>query len=135
VLITSNLLVADEPAGTSSGGVEAESSDAAPSAGVGLIPRDAIIDMTRAQSGVICSSEIFLGCMGFDGTTCLSLSESAIDRCLAPLPAEIDPATLDNATLESCPMAVYEEAGYGRLEADACFSKALDEPRFPSDLR
>ena len=91
-----------------------------------MIPRAALVDMTRAQAGVICTSEIFLGCMGFDGRECLTLSESAIDQCLMTLPPEIDPTVLDNATLEACPREIYEEAGYEEAQAQTCFEKALE---------
>ena len=106
-------------------------SDDAPTPGPsrgGMIPREALVDMVRAQSGLLCSSEIFLGCMEFDGTTCRSLSEAAIDLCLMTLPAEIDPNALDNASLEACPRSVYEEAGYREDAAGACLESALDPP-------
>ena len=121
----------DPAAGTAlTEGRAASSDDAPPPAPPrgGMIPREALVDMVRAQSALLCSSEIFLGCMGFDGTTCRSLSESAIDRCLMTLPAEIDPDALDNASLEACPRTVYEKAGYREDAAGACLESALDPP-------
>ena len=93
----------------------------------GMIPRDALVDMSRAQSRLLCSSEVFLGCMGFDGSMCLSLSEAAIEQCLMSLPAEIDPATLDNDSLEACPGELYAKAGYDERKAATCLEKALEE--------
>ena len=90
------------------------------------IPRAAIVDMTRAQTRVICTSEPFLSCMGFEARVCLALAEEAIDRCLMPLPPEIDPAGLDNATLEACPREVYAEAGYTEEKARPCFDAAVE---------
>jgi len=90
-----------------------------------LIPRAAIVDMTRAQSRVICTSEVFLSCMEFDSTECLGLSESAIEQCLMPLPESFDPTELDNETLEACPKALYEQAGYPEEKAAQCFEEAI----------
>lgn|GEM_PF-2097423 len=90
-----------------------------------LIPRAAIVDMTRAQSRVICTSEVFLSCMEFDSTECLGLSESAIEQCLMPLPDSFDPTELDNETLEACPKALYEQAGYPEEKAAQCFEEAI----------
>ena len=91
-----------------------------------LIPRAAIVDMTRAQSRVICTSEPFLDCMGFDSGECFTLAESAIERCLMPLPAEIDPTKLDSDTLEACPRELYAEAGYEEAQGNACFARAIE---------
>lgn len=123
---TSTDTVVDESAPVPALRSVSESAPAGESRG-GMIPRDALVDMSRAQSRLVCSSEIFLGCMGFDGSMCLSLSESAIEQCLMPLPAEIDPTTLDNETLEACPKAVYAKAGYDESRAASCLEKALDE--------
>lgn len=90
-----------------------------------LIPRAAIVDMTRAQSRVICTSEVFLSCMDFDSNECLGLSESAIEQCLMPLPASFDPTELDSETLEACPKALYEQAGYPEEKAAQCFEGAI----------
>ena len=94
----------------------------------GMVPREALVDMARAQSNVICASERFLGCMGFDGRECLTLSEAAIDQCLMPLPPEIDPIELDTERLEACPRALYERAGYAEEDALVCLERALEAP-------
>ena len=99
------------------------------------LPRAALVDMTRAQSRVICSSEPFLGCMGFDARECLALSESAIERCLMALPAEIDPTELDHATLEACPRKIYADAGYREAEARVCFEEAIEAGSGEPDAR
>lgn len=92
----------------------------------GLIPREAIVDLTRAQSRVICTSEPFLSCMGFEADECLALSEASIEQCLMTLPAEIDPMQLENETLESCPQLVYADAGYTEEKAAGCFEDAIE---------
>lgn len=95
--------------------------------GGAMIPRSALVDMTRAQSRVICASESFLGCMAFDGKECTALSEAAISQCLMTLPEQIDPRTLDQQTLERCPVAIYERAGHDESKAQACFEQAVDD--------
>lgn len=95
------------------------------------IPRAALVDVARAQSGVICASEPFLACMGFDADECVALSEAAIERCLLVLPEEIDPSTLDSAALEDCPRALYEEAGHEESRALACFEEAMETEMAP----
>lgn len=112
----------DETEGGEEAGSRAETADDPRGA---LIPRAAIVDMTRAQSRVICTSDVFLGCMGFDSTECLDLSERAIDQCLMSLPPSFDPTKLDNETLEACPKALYEEAGYPEEKAAMCFEEAI----------
>ena len=89
------------------------------------IPKFLLVKLTRDQSSVICSSEVFTQCMGFDQKECLTVSEKAIDTCLGPLPDEIDPTKLQNGTLEACPHKVYEEAGYSEEKAKECFDKAM----------
>lgn len=88
------------------------------------IPRAALVDVARAQSGVICASGPFLACMGLDATECVALLETAIERCLLTLPEEIDPTGLDGSALEDCPRAVYEEAGHDEARALACLEEA-----------
>lgn len=91
-----------------------------------MLARELLVDMARSQFTVLCESEVFASCMGFTAKTCLVLSETAIDKCLMPLPKEIDPADLDNAALESCPKEVYAEAGFAEEQAGLCFDKAME---------
>lgn len=84
-----------------------------------------LIKISREQSQVLCTSEIFTQCMGFTETACLDLSEKAVEQCLAPLPDTISLAELDNDALEACPQGVYAEAGYTDEKAVECLQKAL----------
>jgi len=91
-----------------------------------MIPRAALVNMANAQFNVLCNSEAFAGCMGFSQSECKRLSDSAIKQCLLPLPEEIDPDKLDNASLESCPKDVFAEAGYSEEKAGMCFDEAME---------
>jgi len=88
------------------------------------LPRSMLIKLTRDQTGLICGSEVFRQCMGFDQRQCVAISERAIEKCLALLPDEITAATLQNSALASCPKKVYAAAGYSEERAQACFKKA-----------
>jgi hypothetical protein len=63
--------------------------------------------------------------MGFDAKLCLALSETALQKCLGPLPDTIVLSELQNETLEACPQSVYTEAGYEEEKALACLHKAM----------
>ena len=91
-----------------------------------LIPRAALVEMASGQFNVLCNSEAFTSCMGFSQSECKRLSDSAIQQCLLPLPEQIDPTKLDNASLESCPKDVFAEAGYSEEKAGMCFDEALE---------
>jgi len=86
-----------------------------------------LIKISRDQSQVLCTSEIFTQCMGFTETACLDLSEKALEQCILPLPDTIVLAELDNDTLESCPKTVYADAGYADEKAVECLQKALSQ--------
>ena len=90
-----------------------------------LIPRSLLVDMAREQFSILCESEVFTSCMGFTSKSCLGLSEKAIKQCLLPLPDEISPEKLENNAIESCPSAVYADAGFPESEAEVCFNKAM----------
>lgn len=90
------------------------------------IPKFLLIKLTRDQAGAMCSSDVFTQCMGFDSKMCLDVSEKAIETCLGPLPDEIKPETLENATLEACPQKIYAEAGFSEEKAKMCFDKAME---------
>lgn len=84
-----------------------------------------LIKLSREQSNVLCKSEVFTQCMNFTESSCLALSEKAVEQCLDPLPDTINLQELQNDTLESCPRQVYEEAGYTDLKAQDCLQKAM----------
>ena len=92
----------------------------------GDIPKFVLIQLTRDQASATCSSEVFTQCMGFTEEKCVALSEEAIKMCLDPLPAEINPQTLANSTLEDCPQEIYKKEGFTEEKAKMCFSEALE---------
>lgn len=91
------------------------------------IPKYLLLKLTRDQSRVFCSSEVFTQCMGFSETQCIDISEKAIEQCLGPLPAQIDPLNLDNDVLEQCPQQVYAKEGFSEEKAKECYEKAVEE--------
>lgn len=91
-----------------------------------MISRSMLVDMARNQFSVLCQSEVFASCMGFTSEACLSLSEEAISQCLLPLPNEISSDKLENSAVESCPSAVYADAGFPEAKAEVCFDKAME---------
>lgn len=94
------------------------------------IPRALLEGMARNQFTVLCQSEAFASCMGFTTQSCMDLSEKAIEQCLLPLPEEILLEELDNSALESCPRAVYADAGFTEEKAGICFDEAMEkEPK------
>ncbi len=93
-----------------------------------MIPRALLEDMARSQYDVLCASEAFTACMGFSAPVCKDISAQAIDQCLSPLPKEIDPLTLDNSALESCPKQVFADAGFSEEKAEQCFDEAVAQP-------
>ena len=86
-----------------------------------------LIRLSREQSQVLCNSEAFTSCMGFDQNSCIELSEKAVQQCLMPLPDSIDMANLDNDVIEACPRDVYAEAGYSEEKAQVCLQKVLNK--------
>ena len=84
-----------------------------------------LIKLSREQSAVLCQSEVFTQCMAFTETQCFELSEKALEACMGPLPDTINLAELQNETLEECPKAVYEEAGFAEEKAQQCLQEAL----------
>ncbi len=84
-----------------------------------------LIKLSREKSQVLCQSEVFTQCMGMKPQQCTDLSEKAIEQCLGPLPETINLKDLQNATLESCPKEVYEEAGFTDEKAQACLQEAM----------
>lgn len=91
-----------------------------------LIPRTLLIDMANDQYSVLCASPVFASCMGFTEPVCTRLADEAIKQCLQPLPETIDPEELDNSSLESCPIAVFEDAGFSEEKAGICFKEAME---------
>ena len=91
------------------------------------LSKSVLIELSREQSKVLCSSEVFTSCMGFEQNSCIELSEKAVQQCLMPLPETIDLASLDNDAIEACPREVYEEAGYSEEKAQVCLQKALEK--------
>ena len=91
------------------------------------LSKSVLIELSREQSKVLCSSEVFTSCMGFEQNSCIELSEKAVQQCLMPLPDTIDLARLDNDAIEACPREVYEEAGYSEEKAQVCLQKALEK--------
>ncbi len=91
------------------------------------ISKDLLINLSREQSYLLCESEVFTSCMGFDKQTCFDLSEEAVQQCLAPLPDTIKIAELQNESLEACPQEVYAKAGYTDAKAQECLQEALQE--------
>lgn len=89
------------------------------------IPKFLLIKLTRDQASAMCSSEVFTQCMEFTEEKCSDLSEQAIELCLAPLPDEIDPETLQNSTLEECPQQIYKKENLSEEKAKMCFQKAM----------
>jgi len=90
------------------------------------IPKFVLIKLTRDQANAMCSSSAFTECMGFSAEKCVALSEEAIELCLAPLPDEINPETLQNSTLEACPQKIYQKEGFTEDKAKMCFAKGLE---------
>lgn len=91
-----------------------------------LIPRSLLVDMAQDQYSVLCNSETFTQCMGFSSTLCSELADSAIRQCLLSLPETIDPEELDNSSLESCPVGVFDDAGFSEEKAGMCFNEAME---------
>ena len=91
------------------------------------LSKSVLIELSREQSKVLCSSEVFTSCTGFEQNSCIELSEKAVQQCLMPLPDTIDLASLDNDAIEACPREVYEEAGYSEEKAQVCLQKALEK--------
>lgn len=89
------------------------------------LSKQLLIQLSREQSNVLCQSDVFTQCMGFNKDTCLDLSEQAVQQCLEPLPETINLAELQNDSLEACPQKVYAEAGYSDEKAQACLQQAL----------
>ena len=89
-----------------------------------LLARDLLVQMSRSQSTQLCSLKAFTECMAFTEKECLALSEQAIKQCLLPLPEKINPAELDNDSIEACPKKVYDDAGYTDDKAKACLLEA-----------
>lgn len=89
------------------------------------IPKFVLIKLTRDQASAMCSSQVFTECMGFTQEKCEALSEQAIELCLAPLPDDIDPTTLQNSTLEECPQEIYKKEGFTEEKAKQCFAEGL----------
>ena len=86
-----------------------------------------LIHLSREQSKVLCQSDVFTQCMGFNNSSCLDLSEKAVQQCLEPLPDTINLAELQNDSLEACPQQVYAKAGYPDEKAQACLQEALKQ--------
>lgn len=91
-----------------------------------FISRVALIDMAKNQYNVLCGSDVFNQCMGFTAMVCNDLSDTAIEQCLMTLPEEINLEKLDNSALESCPKAVFENAGFSEEKAGPCFDQAME---------
>ncbi|MBX2882951.1 MAG: hypothetical protein KTR32_23570 [Granulosicoccus sp.] len=91
-----------------------------------MIPRSLLIDMIRSQYSAMCVSDSFASCMGFSQDQCIELSESAVTKCLMPLPEMIHPDKLKNRVLEACPQQVFENAGFSEKKAVECFDKAME---------
>lgn len=85
-----------------------------------------LMKLSRDQSLVLCKSDVFTRCMGFEQSRCLQLAEEAVERCLGPLSDPIILSELQNETLEACPQSVYSEAGYTEKQAQVCMKKALE---------
>ena len=84
-----------------------------------------LIKLSREQSAVLCTSEVFTQCMAFTTEQCLDLSEKAVEECLAPLPDTINLEELQNDVLEACPKEVYDKAGYSEDKALQCLQEAM----------
>lgn len=91
------------------------------------IPKALLIGMALEQSAVLCASDAFTACMGFDEERCFSLARETVETCFGPLPDEIDPAALDPATLEACPLEVYANAGFDEDRAAKCVDEVGDQ--------
>ncbi len=89
------------------------------------IPKFLLIKLTRDQFSSMCGTPEFTQCMGFDEQQCLEISNKAIDTCLGPLPAAIDPTALENDALEACPQKVFNEAGFAEEKAKQCFAEVI----------
>lgn len=86
-----------------------------------------IMKLSRDQSQILCTSEVFTRCMGFVEARCLEISEQALEQCIAPLPETIILSELENDVLEACPQKVYADAGYSNEKAVECLQKALGQ--------
>jgi len=91
------------------------------------IPKSALIQLTLQQTSTLCASQIFTACMAFTQERCNTMAEGAVEKCLFPLPDEIDPKLLQNSTLENCPKEHYASEGYSEEKARICFEKAMAE--------
>ena len=89
------------------------------------LSKQVLLQLSRDQSQVLCGSEVFTQCMGFDQTQCLAISEKALQKCLGPLPDTILLSELKNETLEACPQSVYTDEGYSDEKAQTCLQEAL----------
>jgi hypothetical protein len=92
-----------------------------------FLARDLLVQMSRNQSGMLCSIKAFTDCMEFSEQQCVELSEQAIKQCLLPLPEKINMAELQNDSIEACPKQVYEDAGYTDEKAKACLVEANEK--------
>jgi len=90
------------------------------------ISRQVLIDMAQSQYQTLCASETFARCMGFTGTQCTDLADSAIKQCLSPLPESILTEELDNEVVEACPAQVFADAGFTEDKAALCFDEAME---------
>lgn len=85
-----------------------------------------LLKLSRDQSQVLCTAEVFTSCMGFSEQVCFEVSEKALEQCIVPLPDTIFLQDLSNDVLEACPQKVYADAGYSEEKAAACLQKAFD---------
>jgi len=97
------------------------------------IPKFMIVQMAADNATVLCQSEGFTQCMGFTLERCHELKDEAIDTCLGPLPDTINPAELQNESLEACPRKVYADAGFPEEKAEMCFQKVAGPPPQPAN--
>jgi len=88
------------------------------------IPKFVLMEMIRESNGLLCQSESFTQCMGFTVERCMELIDESIKACIAPLPDNINPEELQNATLEDCPEKVYSDAGFTKEKSEMCFANA-----------
>lgn len=96
------------------------------------IPKHLLIKMVNDNASQLCQLEAFTQCMGFTAARCDELKEETITTCLGPLPDSIDPAELQNETLEACPQKVYADAGFSEDKAKMCFSKVMADSPAPA---
>lgn len=96
------------------------------------IPKLLLINMVNENASALCQSAVFTQCMGFTAARCDELKEETITTCLGPLPDSINPAELQNDTLEACPQKVYKDAGFSEEKAKMCFNKVMADTPAPS---